>query len=615
MGKILRNQIKEAGLINKPEPPLAKRPLRTDNLITGGTTITVGLRENIQKAVDAVENAGGGKVIIKGEKIPVNYDITVPSFVTLEGEGRDNTILDFGDNSNSIKIEGTAASRIKNIRIRDLTIQNSGTYGCDVNYADFLILDNVRFSSNTGSGLRIRASQQYMVLNCLADNNTVDGYTLAGNASHNHGRFNYFGCIATDNTGNGFDITGDATNVIGNGAFIGCEADNNILDGFELDNGNIEAAIYFGECIANSNTVNGFDVNIGHSSFIGCKADSNGGDGFENTGTRNAFIGCVPSSNTGEDFNSTARCSFTGNQFKYATNIDPSTRVSHDDISVQSTGNTGGNTRTEKNYMQMLNTSGGTVAQGGVVVLKAVADGDEITTTTTAGDDNVFGMAMFSHADNAWGAILTEGYTTKLKVDGTTDIAIGDYLGTFTTAGIASKVTSGMAFAVALEAYTTDDSSGVINALLITPRKVGVSTTTAKAKATKNDAQTITTGTATKIELDDETYDPGSNYDNATNYRFVAPQDGYYQVNGAVHFTAVADGERVICYIYKDGSSYSQLGVNSSGASITGSGISDVVYLAANSYVELWAAHTHGSDRDTVALAQRNFLSVHLLST
>ncbi|MDD5065227.1 MAG: hypothetical protein PHQ35_10785 [Phycisphaerae bacterium] len=68
--------------------------------------------------------------------------------------------------------------------------------------------------------------------------------------------------------------------------------------------------------------------------------------------------------------------------------------------------------------------------------------------------------------------VQTLGKTTLLKVDGTTDIAIGDFIGTFTTAGIGMKCSAGdMAIAIALEAYTTDDSAGVIDALLITPRK------------------------------------------------------------------------------------------------------------------------------------------------
>ena len=119
------------------------------------------------------------------------------------------------------------------------------------------------------------------------------------------------------------------------------------------------------------------------------------------------------------------------------------------------------------------NTSGGSLNLGHVVILKAVAAGNEVTTTTTQGHDSVFGMVLETIADAAFGKILTGGKTTGLKVDGTTDIAIGDFLGTFTTAGIAMKAAAGdMAFAIALEAYATNDSLGVIDALLVTPRKI-----------------------------------------------------------------------------------------------------------------------------------------------
>lgn len=128
----------------------------------------------------------------------------------------------------------------------------------------------------------------------------------------------------------------------------------------------------------------------------------------------------------------------------------------------------------EKAQAYMKNTSGGALSAGDVVILKSVANGNEITTTTTGGDDKVFGVvAESSLANNASGYIQTTGKVTTLKVDGTTDIAVGDYLSTFTTAGIAQKATTGdTVFAVALEAYITDDSNGVIDALLITPRKI-----------------------------------------------------------------------------------------------------------------------------------------------
>lgn len=125
-------------------------------------------------------------------------------------------------------------------------------------------------------------------------------------------------------------------------------------------------------------------------------------------------------------------------------------------------------------YKRMKNTSGGTLTEGQIVVLKNVAGLDEVTTTTTAGDNKVFGIVIkASISNNAIGNIKTEGRTTKLKVDGTTDIAIGDYISAFTTAGIGQKASSGdTAIAIALEAYTTDDSNGVIDAKIISPLKI-----------------------------------------------------------------------------------------------------------------------------------------------
>lgn len=151
-------------------------------------------------------------------------------------------------------------------------------------------------------------------------------------------------------------------------------------------------------------------------------------------------------------------------------------------ISGTSTGNiikdnTGDNLTPlmEYNTQRMTNNTGGTVNDGEVVVFASVAGANELATTTTQGDDKVIGVVENNGniLTTATGYVQTRGFVNNLKVNGTTDIAIGDYLGTYTTAGIAMKASSGdMAFAIALEAYTTDDSSGVIDALLITPRKV-----------------------------------------------------------------------------------------------------------------------------------------------
>lgn len=129
--------------------------------------------------------------------------------------------------------------------------------------------------------------------------------------------------------------------------------------------------------------------------------------------------------------------------------------------------------------MYMKNTSGGALAIGDVVILKSVAAGNEVTTTTTLGDNKVFGMVIEAIADNAVGPIQTTGKVVSLKVNGTTDIAIGDYLACYSEAKIAYKgvigslaVVGDTAFAIALEAYTGNDSLGVIDALIISPLKL-----------------------------------------------------------------------------------------------------------------------------------------------
>lgn len=132
--------------------------------------------------------------------------------------------------------------------------------------------------------------------------------------------------------------------------------------------------------------------------------------------------------------------------------------------------------------IQAKNVSGGTLNRGDTVVMSwsgCTADLLAVTTTTSGGDTAVAGMVLdVSLADTAIGEIQVYGPTKFLKVDGTTDIAVGDALGTFTTAKIAAKVTTAGRFARALEAYSTNDSSGVIDAFITCGLQAGMCFTT-----------------------------------------------------------------------------------------------------------------------------------------
>lgn len=125
----------------------------------------------------------------------------------------------------------------------------------------------------------------------------------------------------------------------------------------------------------------------------------------------------------------------------------------------------------QKKIVRMLNTSGGALADGDVVVFKNVAGANEVTTTTTANDDKVYGVATAAISNNARGWIQTRGQKAVVKVDGSgTNVAIGDYLTTHTTAGKAVKATTGQtAFAIALAAASTDTT---ILCQLIEPRQI-----------------------------------------------------------------------------------------------------------------------------------------------
>lgn len=150
-------------------------------------------------------------------------------------------------------------------------------------------------------------------------------------------------------------------------------------------------------------------------------------------------------------------------------------------INSYTQGNVGASIVFERQMVFMKNTSGATINAGNIVTFKTgVANGNEVTTTVTASDNYAFGMASAAIANNASGYIQILGKTQLLTVDGTIDIGIGDYITTFTTAGIGRKAAAGtlgttpgdLAIAIALEAYTNNDSSGVIDALIISPRRL-----------------------------------------------------------------------------------------------------------------------------------------------
>ena len=119
--------------------------------------------------------------------------------------------------------------------------------------------------------------------------------------------------------------------------------------------------------------------------------------------------------------------------------------------------------------IELINDSGAAVARGDLVMLDTAKGRNYFTTSTGGNDNKIIGMAFERIVDTGRGKIQIYGPTKYLKVDGNTDIAAGDFIASYTTAGIGQKGTigSGNCIALATEAYTANDSLGVIDAFLL----------------------------------------------------------------------------------------------------------------------------------------------------
>lgn len=124
-----------------------------------------------------------------------------------------------------------------------------------------------------------------------------------------------------------------------------------------------------------------------------------------------------------------------------------------------------------------------------------------------------------------------------------------------------------------------------------------------KFSAYRNGAQNLTASTSTKIQFETESYDTGSNYDNATNFRFTAPVAGFYRFN-AQALVGMQSGNTYYIFLAKNGAEVrrgDQLSANATtGVSI---GVEATLQLAANDYIEVFAFNGAGTSALTVGPA------------
>lgn len=114
-------------------------------------------------------------------------------------------------------------------------------------------------------------------------------------------------------------------------------------------------------------------------------------------------------------------------------------------------------------------------------------------------------------------------------------------------------------------------------------------------------AQTITTGTLTKIQFNAEIFDFSSRFDSTTNYRYTPQVKGVYRISALIVVALVGSGKFVDLWLYKNGGLYQYLNNKYSPAVDTDvqvGGTSLVAMNGSTDYLEVWVQHNNGSSRD-----------------
>jgi len=146
-------------------------------------------------------------------------------------------------------------------------------------------------------------------------------------------------------------------------------------------------------------------------------------------------------------------------------------------------------------------------------------------------------------------------------------------------------------------------------------RGLTIGTTTKASAYLGTDQNDITSGTATKVQLDTESYDPGSHFDPTTNYRFTVPEAGYYQIIGCIAYKNIVADKQYGCFIRKNGSNIFQPLLHSSHNAFLMVTATDIQYLAKDDYIELFCYHNAGVNTvDIASGSHRTYLSIHILS-
>lgn len=140
------------------------------------------------------------------------------------------------------------------------------------------------------------------------------------------------------------------------------------------------------------------------------------------------------------------------------------------------------------------------------------------------------------------------------------------------------------------------DEKGVANKKFVTDQITAVAASVA-AKVYLTAAQSIPSGTVTKIQFDTASYDTNSAFDIVTNHNYTVPSTGYYLISSTVSIANIADQGLITLFIYKNGAVAGQFGKESAKATNPHINIIEVLSLAANDVIDIRINQSEGANR------------------
>ena len=126
-----------------------------------------------------------------------------------------------------------------------------------------------------------------------------------------------------------------------------------------------------------------------------------------------------------------------------------------------------------------------------------------------------------------------------------------------------------------------------------------------------NAAQTISTGTHTKLNFNAETYDTAGEFDHSTNYRWSPQTTGKYLVAGYTRLQASDD--EVWVQLRKNGSTYITLADTQPTAEWLTGGVRIINHTSSSDYYELWIYQGSGGNLNTGAQIENTEFSAFKL--